>query len=236
MTGVEASPSGVPDTGVEADKPAPPNSAAAVRTRGSGARRRRPRWWAVAIGLVLSATAVALVVRPSLVQTSAPGTSAPKLVTFGGGPAPQFALPGLGDASATLSLTQLRGRPVLVNFWASWCVDCRKEAPLLEAAYRHVGGRVAFVGVDTNDTRSAALSFLHQFGVTYSSVYDPDGTAATAYGLFGLPTTVFVSPEGRILERNVGALTSGSLARGVALLLRSARRPSPARRHAPLRP
>ena len=92
------------------------------------------------------------------------------------------------------------------------------------------------MGVDTNDTRSAALSFLHQFGVTYPSVYDPRGTAATAYGLFGLPTTVFVSPEGRILERNVGALTSGSLARGTAMLLRSARRPSPARRHAPLRP
>ncbi len=183
----------------------------------------------MAIGLVLSATAVALVVRPSLVQTSAPGTSAPKLVTFGGGPAPQFALPGLGDASATLGLTQLRGRPVLVNFWASWCVDCRKEAPLLEVAYRRVGGRVAFVGVDTNDTRGAALSFLHEFGVTYPSVYDPHGTAATAYGLFGLPTTVFVSPGGRILERNVGVLTSGTLDQGITLLLHSERHPSSAR-------
>ena len=184
----------------------------------------------MAIGLVLTATAVALVARPSLVRISGPANAGPKLVTFGGGTAPAFALSELTDPSATLSLARLRGRPVLVNFWASWCVPCRKEAPLLEAAYRRVGGRVAFVGVDTNDTRGAALSFLHEFGVTYPSVYDPHGTAATAYGLFGLPTTVFVSPGGRILERNVGVLTSGSLAQGITLLLRSTRHPSSAAR------
>ncbi len=189
----------------------------------------------MAIGLVLSATAVALVVHPSLVKTSGPGGSTPKLITFGGGAAPTFALPELTDPSATLSLAQLRGRPVLVNFWASWCVPCRKEAPLLETAHRHLGDRVAFVGVDTNDTRAAALSFLHQTGVTYPSAYDPHGTAATTYGLFGLPTTVFVSPGGRILERNVGALTSGSLAQGIAVLVRSARHPSSARQHTPSR-
>ncbi|MDA8367991.1 MAG: TlpA disulfide reductase family protein [Actinomycetota bacterium] len=190
----------------------------------------------MAIGLVLSATAGALVVHPSLVKTSGPGGSTPKLTTFGGGAAPAFALPELTDPSATLSLAQLRGRPVLVNFWASWCVPCRKEMPVLEAAYRRVGSRVAFLGVDTNDTRAAALSFLRQTGVTYPSVYDPHGTAATAYGLFGLPTTVFVSPKGRILERNVGALSSDSLSQGIALLLRFARRPSSARQHAPARP
>jgi cytochrome c biogenesis protein CcmG/thiol:disulfide interchange protein DsbE len=172
------------------------------------------------------------VVDPSLVKTSGPASAGPKLVTFGAGAAPGFALAELSDSSATLSLAQLRGRPVLVNFWASWCVPCHKEAPLLEAAYRRVGGRVAFVGVDTNDTRAAALSFLHQFGVTYPSVYDPHGTAATAYGLFGLPTTVFVSPKGRILERNIGALSSGSLTQGIALLLRSARHPSSGTQHA----
>ncbi len=229
FVGVEASPSGVADTGGEADEAAPPSCVAAVRCGGSATRRRRPRWWAVAIGLVLSATAVALVVRPSLVKVSGPGGDAPKFVTFGGGAAPAFTLSELIDPSATLSLAKLRGRPVLVNFWASWCVDCRKEAPLLEAAYRRVGARVTFVGVDTNDTRAAALSFLHEFGVTYPSVYDPHGTAATAYGLFGLPTTVFVSPGGRILERNVGVLTSGSLDQGITLLLRSTRHRSSAR-------
>ena len=176
----------------------------------------------MAIGLVLSATAGALVVHPSLVKTSGPGGSTPKLLTFGGGPAPRVALPDLTDPSETLSLAQLRGRPVLVNFWASWCVQCRKEAPLLEATYRRVGNRVAFLGVDTNDTRAAALSFLRQFGVTYPSVYDPHGTAATTYGLFGLPTTIFVAPDGKMLERHVGALSSDTLRAGLTRLMRTA--------------
>ena len=202
--------------------------------KGAGVVGRKRRRWRrgvkAAIALVLAATAVALVVQPSLVDNASGSGGAPQLTTFGGGPAPAFSLPDLTDPTRTLSLSRFRGRPVLVNFWASWCVDCRKEAPLLEAAYRRVGGRVAFVGVDTNDTRGAALSFLHEFDVTYPSVYDPHGTAATAYGLFGLPTTVFVSPGGRILERTVGVLTSGSLAQGITLLLRSTRHPSSAAR------
>ena len=175
-----------------------------------------------AIALVLAATAVALVARPSLVNTTTGSSSrAPQLTTLGGGPAPAFSLPDLAEPSRVLSLGELRGRPVLVNFWASWCVPCRKEMPVLEAAYRRLHGRVAFVGVDTNDTRNAALAFLRQTGVTYPSAYDPHGTAATAYGLFGLPTTVFVAPDGQMIERHVGALSSGSLAAGIATLLRS---------------
>ena len=175
------------------------------------------------IALVLVATAIALVVRPSLVDTTTgSGSGAPQLTTLGGGRAPAFSLPDLADPSRVLSLAQLRGRPVLVNFWASWCVPCRKEMPVLEATYRRLHGRVAFVGVDTNDTRDAALSFLRQTGVTYPSAYDPHGTAATTYGLFGLPTTVFVAPDGQMLERHVGALSSGSLAAGIATLVRSA--------------
>ena len=197
---------------------------------GTGSVGRKRRWWRrgvkAATALVLAATAVALVVRPSLVQTASGSGGAPQLTTFGGGPAPAFSLPDLTYPMRTLSLSQFRGRPVLVNFWASWCVDCRKEAPLLEAAYRRVGGRVAFLGVDTNDTRSAALSFLRQFGVTYPSVYDPHGTTATAYGLFGLPTTVFVAPDGKILGRHVGALSSDTLTTGITRLTRATSKPT----------
>ena len=185
-------------------------------------RRRWRRGVKVAIAIVLAATAVALVVRPSLVDNASGSGGAPQLTTFGGGPAPAFSLPDLTDPTRTLSLSQFRGRPVLVNFWASWCIPCRKEMPLLEAAYRRVHGRVAFLGVDTNDTRSAALSFLRQTGVTYPSAYDPHGTAATAYGLFGLPTTVFVAPDGKIFERHVGALSSDALTAGITGLMRTA--------------
>ena len=193
-------------------------------------RRRWPRGVKVATALVLAATAVALVVRPSLVDNASGSGGAPQLTTFGGGPAPAFSLPDLTDPTRTLSLSQFRGRPVLVNFWASWCIPCRKEMPLLEAAYRRVHGLVVFLGVDTNDTSGAALSFLRQTGVTYPSAYDPHGTAATAYGLFGLPTTVFVAPDGKILERHVGALSSDTLTAGVTRLMRTASKPT-AHRH-----
>ena len=189
-------------------------------------RRRWRRGVKAAIGLVLAATAVALVVRPSLVDNASGSGGAPQLTTFGGGPAAAFSLPELTYPTRTLSLSQFRGRPVLVNFWASWCIPCRTEMPLLEAAYRRVRGRVAFVGVDTNDTRGAALSFLRQTGVTYPSAYDPHGTTATAYGLFGLPTTVFVAPDGKIFERHVGALSSDALTAGVTRLMRTTSKPT----------
>jgi cytochrome c biogenesis protein CcmG/thiol:disulfide interchange protein DsbE len=95
--------------------------------------------------------------------------------------------------------------------------------PALEHTYRHVAGRVAFLGVDTNDTSDAALSFLGQTGVTYPSAYDQHGTTATAYGLFGLPTTVFVSPDRKILLRHVGAVSPSLLQTGIDQLLRSTR-------------
>ena len=198
--------------------------------KGAGLVGRKRRRWRrgvkAAIALVLAATAVALVARPSLVESASGSGGAPQLTTFGGGRAPAFSLPDLTYPTRTLSLSQFRGRPVLVNFWASWCVPCRKEMPLLEAAYRRVHGRVAFLGVDTNDTSGAALSFLRQTGVTYPSAYDPHGTAATAYGLFGLPTTVFVAPDGKMLERHVGALSSDALTTGIARLMRTASKPT----------
>lgn len=177
---------------------------------------------------MLTATAVAMLVDPSLVRTAASSNAtgssngATGLTTFGGGLAPPISLPDLVDPSRTLSLAGLRGRPVLVNFWASWCVPCRKEMPVLEAAYRRLHGRVVFLGVDTNDTRGAALSFLRQTGVTYASAYDPHGTAAAAYGLFGLPTTVFVAPSGRMIERHVGELSPSTLAASIHSLVGAA--------------
>jgi cytochrome c biogenesis protein CcmG/thiol:disulfide interchange protein DsbE len=193
---------------------------------GPRGRRRRwwPRWWAALIAIVLIATAVAMVTDPSLVRrvTTSSGNGAARLTTYGGGLAPPISLPDLANPSQVLTLAQLRGRPVLVNFWASWCVPCRKEMPVLEAAYRRIHGRVAFLGVDTNDTRGAALSFLRQTGVTYPSVYDPHGTAAITYGLFGLPTTVFVAPNGRMIERHVGELSPGALSAGIYRLVHSA--------------
>jgi peroxiredoxin len=83
--------------------------------------------------------------------------------------------------------------------------------PLLEAAFRAEHGKVAFLGVDSNDTDSAAKAFLAQVHVTYPAVSDPTASLATTYGLFGLPTTVFISPTGKVVGRHIGELQAATL-------------------------
>jgi hypothetical protein len=83
--------------------------------------------------------------------------------------------------------------------------------PLLETASRHWRGRIAFIGIDTNDTKGAALSFLAKVHVTYPSAFDPTGTLAQTYGLYGLPVTVFISANGRVQGRHIGELHANTL-------------------------
>lgn len=125
--------------------------------------------------------------------------------------APVFSLAGLLTPDRTISSAELRGHRLVVNFWASWCVPCETEMPLLESAYRAERGRVTFLGVDTNDTRSAAVAFLAKVRVTYDATFDPHGRVAGSYRLFGLPTTVFISSKGRVLGRHIGQMNSTTL-------------------------
>ena len=127
------------------------------------------------------------------------------------GPAPAFTLPDLAAPAAQVSLARFRGRPVLVNFWASWCVPCRREMPRLEAAYRRYAGRVAFVGIDYRDQDDDARAFVAKTGVTYPSGVDGDGAVGTRYGIYGLPTTVFVDAQGRIVGRFLGEMSAARL-------------------------
>lgn len=130
-------------------------------------------------------------------------------------PAPQFSLPEIGSSSKSISLADVRGHDVVVNFWASWCIPCRTEMPLLQSAFVSERGRVIFVGIDTNDTRDSALAFLRQVKVTYPTAFDPDGQVASTYGLFGLPVTVFISSQGKMVGRHLGQFDSATL--GAAL-------------------
>ena len=125
--------------------------------------------------------------------------------------APSFTLANLANPSNQVSLSAFRGKPLVLNFWASWCVPCRTEMPLLERAYRAEKGKVQFLGVDSNDTPSAGLAFYDHVHVTYPAASDPKGSVATRYGLFGLPTTVFISPSGKIVGRFVGQLHANTL-------------------------
>jgi thiol-disulfide isomerase/thioredoxin len=138
-----------------------------------------------------------------------------------GAPAPAFRLSDVRDPSAALSLDDFRGRPLVVNFWASWCGPCAAEMPAFQRVYQRVKDRVAFVGIDHQDTRPEALAMLARTGVRYPVAYDAEGKTATAYGLFGMPTTVFVSPSGRVVEGHGGSMSEVDLEKAIARLFPS---------------
>ena len=118
-------------------------------------------------------------------------------------PAPAFTLPRL-DRDGELSLASLRGKPVIVNFWASWCDPCEDEAPLLEAAWReHRDEGLVVVGIDYDDFRGDARKFAKRNGMTYPLVYDRGGDMAKLYGLTGVPETFFIDREGRAVGKPV---------------------------------
>lgn len=126
--------------------------------------------------------------------------------------APAFAVPDLRDETRTIELEQLRGHPVVLNFWASWCVPCRKELPAFQALYGRMGDQVTFLGMNHQDSRDDAVALLQKSGVQYRSGFDPQGRVARAYALYGMPTTVFISSEGRILATRTGEMSESQLA------------------------
>lgn len=124
-------------------------------------------------------------------------------------PAPDAIVHDLEGGSA-LRLSSLRGRPVVVNFWASWCVPCVEEHPSLTAGARS-NPDVTFVGILYEDSAENARAFLTQLGSSYASYLDEDGKAAIAFGVYGAPETFFINPEGTIVDKFVGPLDGDTL-------------------------
>lgn len=139
-----------------------------------------------------------------------------------------FSVPVLthsGPATARVSLSGYAGKPLIVNFFASWCAPCQRETPLMARFYRAEHGRVTVLGVDVNDSSSAALAFVHKTGVGYPVVADPAPMAATlAYGVVALPQTFFLNAQHRIVKRVISAVTLTDLRTGVALLTSQSKR------------
>jgi cytochrome c biogenesis protein CcmG, thiol:disulfide interchange protein DsbE len=106
-----------------------------------------------------------------------------------------------------LSLADLRGKAVFLNFWASWCVPCRAEARELEAAWQKIkDSNMVFVGVAVQDTDQNALEFLKEFNITYPNGKDETAKIAVDYGTWGIPESFFVDPQGRITYKHVGGI------------------------------
>lgn len=122
---------------------------------------------------------------------------------------PALELDCLGSGPA-VTLSGLRGRPTVVNVWASWCSPCAREMPILERAHRRVGEQVAFLGIDLLDRPDAAARASRDFGMTFPSVQDPDGLLRAELGLPGPPATLLVDADGRIVHKEYGEISSAA--------------------------
>ena len=171
------------------------------------------KFWAVFAGIasVVGLMAYGFTLDPKLVKS-------PLL----GKPAPGFIVQRLGGGES-LSLANLKGKPVLLNFWASWCLACRDEAHILQAAhlrYEKAGDKLRVVGIAIQDTKEKAMAFAREYGKTYFLGLDNDaGDISLSYGLYGVPETFFIDAGGIIRYKHVGAVSPELVERELARLM-----------------
>lgn len=172
------------------------------------------------LGLALAfpvAFVVAALALAELGSQGAPGASRPSVgerlaqARADGSVASLFRFPRL-EGEGTIGLDNFDGRVVVLNFWASWCVPCREEAPHLLAVWQQYRDRgVQFLGVNHQDRRAAALAFQREFGIDYPSAFDPEGKLVLRYRLVGIPSTLVVDGDGRLIFRFLGKVDAATL-------------------------
>lgn len=117
------------------------------------------------------------------------------------------------------TLLEASDRPLVVNVWASWCVPCRSEAPLLRGAHAEFGDRIRFVGIDVRDTQAEGVAFMSEFGIAYENYFDPEGAIPAALGGFGVPLTYFFDAGGELVFFQSGVIDERTLALQIDELL-----------------
>ena len=175
-----------------------------VESPAGGRRRRwRPSIFEAILGLVIAGLAVALVIglssdAGSSMSTPPPLTKADRAALPQHLAASEAQANQVVDGSIEETLAGLRGIPVVVNQWASWCPSCRAEFPFFQQLSRQLRGKVAFLGLDSQDDRGSAEGFLGEFPLIYPSIYDRSASQASSIGAGrGWPTTVFYDARGR---------------------------------------
>ena len=190
---------------------------------------RSPARRALRIAGVLAAVAFVALLAYGLTTKATNSTIDDALSRGESVPAPGFTLSSLaegrdaGDAWAKaasdgdVSLSELRGTPLVLNFWASWCDPCRAEAKVLEKAWKQQSGSdVLFLGLDAQDAREDARDFISQFGLTFPHVRDPGNDTQRAWGVTGLPETYFIAADGSVVGHVIGTVDEQQLADGIA--------------------
>lgn len=177
----------------------------------------RSRTWRLPLGYLVAAAILPIILLAVLgaVLLARMPTLSPAAE---GQPAPDFALADL-DGN-TVRLDDLRGRPVVVNFWASWCGPCVEEFPLLRAAAaEHADEGLAIVGIVYDDRSESARAFMQQNGGTWPAAMDPGGRVAAAYGVYAPPQTYFIGRDGTVVARQVGQFSQASLDEKLAAII-----------------
>jgi cytochrome c biogenesis protein CcmG/thiol:disulfide interchange protein DsbE len=135
-----------------------------------------------------------------------------------GEPAPDFTLASFDGSE--ISLSDLQGQVVVLNFWASWCSPCRQEAADLQSVWEMYEGQGAvFLGVSHKDAEDAARAFVEEFGLTYSNGADPGGKISRAYGITGVPETFVIDGEGKVARSYIGPVVADELALRLAQMI-----------------
>lgn len=168
------------------------------------------RLWSIIVGVFLMASGIWLLSSGTLLDElwdalkgeTNPASSVPLV----GQSAPDFELKNL--AGETIRLSDFKGKPILLNFWATWCGPCRAEFPELQAAAVEQKEKVAIIGINmtTNDTPSQVPAFVAEFGVTFPIALDETGEVSRTYQVTGLPTSIFIDRDGMVREVRLGAI------------------------------
>lgn len=163
----------------------------------------RQRFSPVGVILVLAVVGLLAVIAYALIERNKP--------TPDEGPAPDFAittwnLDNLAMPNERLTLDSLKGKVVVLNFWASWCIPCQKEAPMFERLWNQYKDRnVVFLGVNTEDTDTAVFAYIREYGLTYPHAPDEGGRMEDDYRITGIPETFIIDPDGEIIHHFISS-------------------------------
>ncbi len=181
-------------------------------------RRGQPRWGSTWLWAAVGAAVIAAVIGGTFAARSG-GGGGPAIVHQGSSGVLQLS----GTSPITgqrVSLAAYAGKPVVLNLWASWCTGCRAEARDL-ATFARAHPEAKVIGLDTQDNDNDARTFYREFGWTHPSIRDPSGALAARLGLQGLPTTIFLDRQHRIVTRIIGASNAAGFAQGLRAALRT---------------